>query len=306
MIIFGAGLAGLIAAKMLSDRKPLIMERQEKLPNNHAALLRFRSDEVSLATNIPFQRVKVIKGVSGSMNPVSDAVRYSRKVTGGYSNRSISDLAPVERYIAPQDFIQRLSKTAEFKLGQDFEEWTPNLIKEHPPVISTMPLPYMMDLFKWKDKPEFNVLEGWTLKAEVVPHLQCNLNATVYFPGDEPFYRASVTARSLMVEGLGEHEDFNEYEVLQQAVSAIGMHHHDFCSARYKQSKYQKISELTSAERESAKRFIMWLSDKHNIHSLGRFATWRPKLLLDDIPNDVQVIARLIDGHVDYNQRIES
>lgn len=303
VVIFGAGLSGLIAAKILADRKPIIMEKQDELPNNHAALLRFRTDRVSLATNIPFDKVRVIKGVSGSSNPVADAVRYSKKVTGGYSNRSISDLKPADRYVAPQNFIQRLSKTANFSFSQDFMDWTSNLISSHPPVVSTLPMPYMMDVFQWKDKPDFKMLEGWTLKCEVQSSIQCNLNATLYFPGNEPFYRVSVTGRSIMIEGLGKPIG-DQQEILLKSLVSMGL---DSCyieNVRMKQTKYQKISELTSEERESAKRFVMWLSDKHNIHSLGRFATWRPKLLLDDIPNDVQVIARLIDGHSNYDERV--
>jgi hypothetical protein len=39
----------------------------------------------------------------------------------------------------------------------------------------------------------------------------------------------------------------------------------------------------------------MWATEKFNIYSLGRFATWKPGLLLDDIVGDVNVIRRLIE-----------
>lgn len=301
--IFGAGLAGLIAARMLSDRKPVVYERQKELPNNHAALLRFRDNTVSLATNVPFQRVQVLKGIHGSENPVSDAVRYSKKVTGGYSNRSISNLDPAERYIAPSDLISRLASTANINFDVEFMDWSHNLARDHPPVISTIPMPQMMDIFEWKDKPEFVVQEGWTVRAQIDPYCDCNLNCTVYFPGDEPFYRASVTGRTLMVEGVGKPK-YSANTIVLEAAGPMGLGI-NFKGMTIKSSKYQKIADLKPDERESAKRFIMWLSDKHNIHSLGRFATWRPKLLLDDIPNDVRVIARLIDGRVNYEERVQ-
>ena len=44
--IIGAGMAGLLAANMLRHRDPVILEAQKSLPNNHHALLRFRSSVV--------------------------------------------------------------------------------------------------------------------------------------------------------------------------------------------------------------------------------------------------------------------
>ena len=54
MIIFGAGLAGLLSANMMRSHKPTVYEFQSELPNNHGALLRFRSDKVGTATNTFF------------------------------------------------------------------------------------------------------------------------------------------------------------------------------------------------------------------------------------------------------------
>jgi hypothetical protein len=301
-IIWGAGLSGLIAARMLADRSPCIYEAQASLPNNHGALLRFREDEVSRVTNIPFSRVKVIKDVFAPINKASDAARYSLKVTGGYANRSIQDLEPVQRYIAPDDFIERLSRTADISYGMDFLGWSSNLIRNKRPILSTIPMPYMMKLFKWPNPPAFSYVEGWTIKARVSDDVPCDLNVTLYFPGDEPFYRASITGRRIMIEGLGSAHDIEGQvgHVARLACSALGIRVDHITSVTVKPAKYQKIADLPFSERESAKRFVMWLSNEHNIHSLGRFATWRPKLLLDDIPNDVRIITQLIDGRAKY------
>lgn len=309
-IIFGAGLAGLMAARMLADRMPQVYERQASLPNNHAALLRFRDDEVSQVTNIPFLKVKVLKGIHGSEGPISDAVRYSYKVTGGYFNRSITDTTPVDRFVAPDDFISRLAQTADITFGLDFEEWTNNLLANKRPIISTMPVPYMMDLFKWEDKPDFQYGSGWTLTAEICDTVDVNLNITMYFPGDEAFYRASVTGRRIMIEGTYAQEGIDPANLsgtyVLRACEAMGINPKHVHKIKHREAKYQKISDLNDAGKESVKRFIMHLTDKHKIHSLGRFATWRPKLLLDDIPQDVRVIARLFDGKLNYNQRTET
>jgi len=62
--IYGAGMAGLLAANMLRRFKPEVCEAQPSLPNNHAALLRFRTDACSRATGIPFRKVSVQKAIS--------------------------------------------------------------------------------------------------------------------------------------------------------------------------------------------------------------------------------------------------
>ena len=52
------------------------------------------------------------------------------------------------------------------------------------------------------------------------------------------------------------------------------------------------------------KDFIYTLTEKYNIFSVGRFATWR-QLLLDDVVNDISVIERLIASNSNYNFRKE-
>lgn len=68
--IYGAGLAGLLAANMLRGMSPTVFEAQGSLPNNHGALLRFRSDKAGTACGIPFKKVHVTK-----------AIKYDGKIT---------------------------------------------------------------------------------------------------------------------------------------------------------------------------------------------------------------------------------
>ena len=89
MIIYGAGMAGLLAANMLRRHKPELREKQEDLPNNHDALLRFRNNSVGVATNIPFKKVKVRKAIKYDkvlhVEPnLYLSNLYSQKVTGSY------------------------------------------------------------------------------------------------------------------------------------------------------------------------------------------------------------------------------
>ena len=70
-------------------------------------------------------------------------------------------------------------------------------------------------------------------------------------------------------------------------------------NGKLKEQKYAKILPIDNRER---KRFIAWATDTHNIYSLGRFATWRPGLLLDDLVHDVRVIQRIVE-HGPYDHR---
>ena len=104
MIIAGAGLAGLIAGNIFRNYSPRIIERQESLPNNHKAILRFRDHSVSEATCIEFKKVKVRKGIAYKNDWLSRsnpkvANLYSIKVTGKVQSRSCWNLNDAERYI---------------------------------------------------------------------------------------------------------------------------------------------------------------------------------------------------------------
>jgi hypothetical protein len=64
--------------------------------------------------------------------------------------------------------------------------------------------------------------------------------------------------------------------------------------------QYAKVLPIDDRER---KRFIMWASENHNIYSLGRFATWRPGLLMDDLVHDVRVIQRIArEGNYEHKK----
>jgi hypothetical protein len=68
------------------------------------------------------------------------------------------------------------------------------------------------------------------------------------------------------------------------------------------EQKYFKILPIDNDER---KRFIAWATDNFNIYSLGRYATWRPSLLLDDLVQDIRLIEKwgLLSDKYDLNQQ---
>ncbi len=230
------------------------------------------------------------------------------KATSKIQRRSILDLSDSTRYVCPSDFIQRLASTASITYDIDFQDWSSNLIKDDcPPVISTLPVPIMMNLFDWDDIPAFNTLPGTTIRVKINQELEPTMHATLYSACDiDLWYRATICDRDVIIECMSGNLDFKF--ILREACFKLGIKimDLDMDTMAVHENPHQKMSDLDAAGELSVKRFIMWLSETHGIYSLGRMATWRPKLLLDDVVNDVRVIQRMIDGaQSNYNMAIK-
>jgi len=320
-------MAGLLAAHML--RRPVsIVEAAAKLPNNHKALLRFRTSAVGDLCGVPFQKVKVLKCVASDNNDAASAMEYARKVTGEYSLRSLSSSFTteiVERFIAPDDCIERMGQplvagfsvafatdVTEISSGHlqitDLESAPPSgrTVQRNGPIISTMPMPKLMDLLQYQgERPKFRYRSGFTVRFNVK---NANAHATVYIPSRHvQAYRASITGNHVMIEYacdlFGADLDVID-NAIEIADEYLGISPHDIDGAvLIHPYHYAKIAPIDEDLRRS---FIVWASMHYNVYSLGRFATWRPGLLMDDVVNDVRVIDRLISGNNVYEHLLRS
>lgn len=324
--VIGAGMAGLLAAAMLRDECTQVLEAQAKLPNNHSALLRFKTSLVGDTLNIPFQRVKVMKAVVGhSGNPVGDALAYSLKTNGTATLRSSTTAHGEieERFIAPGDLIAQMARkvTCPIEFGR---KWEGPRYKDVPgakmiePFISTLPMPVLMQLLDYPDIPEFRYAPGFTMSVKLK---NVNACATLYFSDPAvPFYRASITRDRLIVEySVPAGADLEttmrplaDYPKMQRDEIVAVLQHFGLTPSanmiansadgkpEVKPVAYAKVLPIDDRER---KRFIMWASETHNIYSLGRFATWRPSLLMDDVVNDVRVIQKIArEGNYEHKK----
>jgi hypothetical protein len=280
MIIVGAGLAGLLAANMLSHRRPIIYEAQSNLPNNHSAVLRFRSPQIGDITHIPFRKVIMIKATIPYRNPVADALSYSYKNSGEYhSDRSInSSLSTIEeRYIAPPDLIKQLAAKADIKYDTKF-------VYSANTTVSTIPMPALMDILKYPGpRPEFTFNPGINIIAKIK---RCDAYVSLLVPDPAyPFSRISITGDELMVECYKAVVDIKKtIEDIAHLLSFPIDHFYDISH------KYQRYAKINPIDDDIRKAFMFWATDKHKIFSLGRFATWRPGLLLDDLVKDLRLI----------------
>ncbi len=284
MIIIGAGMAGLLAGVLNPSAE--IWEAKSSLPQEHKAVFRLQSDAIAKFTGISMKKVKVHKGIWFEGKDAHKSIRlanlYSQKVTGQVSARSILDLDSVSRWIPPINFTEQMADLCKKRIlfGREFVK------PEGEPIISTIPLPAMMSILGLKMAKQVSAEGIWITQIHIK---NCNTYSTIYYPGTEmAAYRASITGDTLIVEST-DHIDaqeriqiFESFGILQEA-QIITQNH---CQPR------GKIVAMDSAIRKSA---ITQMTLNHNIYSLGRYATWRPKVMLDDVLEDIFVIKRLVE-----------
>lgn len=303
--IVGAGMAGLLAANMLHRLNPVVVEAQPSLPNNHSAVLRFGSDKVADVLGIPFRKVQMIKTSIPWLNPVADSLMYSFKCGGIHrSDRSITtEVVKGDRWIAPPDLIERMAKGVKIEFGDLIDKlFLDGSRIQNDSVISTIPMPALMRLLNYPTPVDFKFVEGANLTFKA---LNADAYASLYIPDpEEHFNRISITGDEVIAEyafpdnfpgnhinNLMEDKKFLGYEAAQVA-NRLGVAWEQDTTKMTPQ-RYAKIQPISDIER---KKFMAWATDNHNIFSLGRYATWRPGLLLDDLVHDIRQIEKWITG----------
>lgn len=282
MNILGAGLAGLIAGNLLTN--PTLYEARSRNDIAHKALLRFRSSQIGDRLGIEFKRVLVRKGIwfhGEFVQPnIEVANLYAMKVIGRLEPRSIWDIAPVERFIAPEDFAEQLVDRLE---GHIVFNCSITDISFPKPVLSTLPMPVVARILN-VPAPEFHHQAIHVRRYRVS---NSNVHQTVYFPDPSTtVYRASITGDLMIVESTENHND------IEQVLEPFGLLLDDVKQIEQAEQRFGKISPIDDGWR---KRFIFELSAQHGVYSFGRFATWR-NLLLDDLIQDLDVIKKLISS----------
>jgi len=305
-LIVGAGLAGLLAAHAWPTAR--IIEMSPFANPRHQALLRFRSDAVSKLTGIEFKKVLVRKGIFFRDEFVEPNARvcnlYAQKVIGQIAERSIWNLTPAERYIAPEDFYEQLIES----VGQRIQwgvKFKPELQGDDP-VISTIPMFLMLQHYGHPLKKclpdDAFVRKSITVKRWRIPN--SDVYQTIYFPDhDTPTYRASIIGDMLIAERVAEWGAEEEYRPLKVIGRAFGLKQTaQLIPLVDHEQAYGKLAELEEVTR---KTLLFELTARHNIYSLGRFATWR-NIMLDDVVNDIAMIKRLMKAQTAYDMKKEA
>lgn len=298
LTIVGAGLAGLLAAHAWPQAR--VIESSDKPKSEHKALLRFRSDAVARLTGIDFKKVTVRKGIWLDGKFIKPDIRaanmYAQKVTGSLSGeRSIWNLEPVERFIAPETLYDEMVANvgARITWGKEFDY---NAIEA--PIVNTAPLSIVLKKVGMAGAAQIPFLRA-PIVVQRYRVADANVYQTVYFPDEKlALYRASITGSLLIVESVFREDGALVPDAMGHVSAAFGIPGpHEFIDAV--EQKYGKIVPLLEAER---KRILHDLTAKCGIFSLGRFATWR-NVLLDDVVRDIDVIRRLMKA-TSYDRRM--
>lgn len=289
MKIYGAGLAGLLAG--CHFQRATIYEAQPQ-HQPHKALLRFRSSAVGDAVGIEFRKVRVHKAIWPPEKPsIRRANQYSQKVVGVLADRSIWDLEPVDRYIAPGDFIEQLLERCAGRIVWEHAISANDLVPYGENTISTLP---MSMVHQWvctyrrthvesiSDEVNFAFKHIHVRRYKIAG---ADVFQTVYFPlPSTTLYRASITGDTLIAEYIGEPDGYDFF-------TAFGINQDDCAELETTNNKTDR--KIRTINNEWRKEFIYDLTTRFNIYSLGRYATWR-NILLDDVVHDITVLKKMM------------
>lgn len=298
MKIIGSGLSACLAGVLIPSAEIIEANSETKI---HKALLRFRTPEIGKITGIPFKKVTVHKGIwhrgqNVALSP-KFIVRYARKVSEVISARSIVNLEPVERYIAPDDFHEQLLAYLGNRIvyNSDLEVLT----KRNEIKISTIPI-YVtiahLDELKRTAKERMSVnrdnfdFSGAINKIYVTKLLipNCDMYATNYYTcPDTSVYRASLNGSELIIESNMEIWS-QDIQIVVQSFGLDGINLINILD-----NYVQNNGKMSNLDDDKRKELLYRLTKDYNIYSLGRFAIWK-NVVMDDVLNDVMVIKNMM------------
>ena len=300
--ILGAGLSGLIAAKILGDKWKVIERLPSAFAATHNALLRFKTR--GLQEQIPsiiLEQVDTIKGVlCDGVISAAPTIRmnnlYSRKVTGRYELRSIyARFEHIQtRYVGDLDIAVKLRDGVDIYYGKEVNSICHRTIFfkdgssiEYDKVISTLPMPAMLGILKMKSTIQFDSRPIYVSSFFIE---NCNLNITLYVADESnPVYKFSIIKDCAIVESV----DIISESDIEKIVSAIGL---GGCGEfRHRLiNQCQKFGKIFNTDSRAKKDLIHIMTRDFNVYSLGRFGLWR-NIGIDDTVVDIGRIRQLME-----------
>lgn len=330
-LILGAGLAGTMAARVLSDHHPgksllVIDKRPTPDTKNHWALLRFRDLDAARALGIGVEEIEVEKAVywRGSLHYSADIAMnntYSLKTYGHIGRRSLKELGVAKRYLPLSNPSPR-----DCQWGTEINALRPGLVVaysgetrteiEYKTCISTIPMDELLKSTAGLDDAYFLPLRE-NLKKEPIcvfrkklKGIRCDVNQTIYFPESRfSIYRATLEREEFIIEYMDTGDDA-PIDELQEVIGCFGIPFTRTALGEISPDDFhrQPYGKTIGIDDDLRRRIIYDLTDTYNLYSVGRFATWRP-LRADQLVKDVQKVEKMIRQGLlttKYNRRLNA
>ena len=107
----------------------------------------------------------------------------------------------------------------------------------------------------------------------------------------------------LIIECLRSLDGFTDIERINLVESVLMDFGLEGASYDTPQKHYQEYGKLVPTDHVERTTFILAMTDRFRVYSLGRFGTWR-QILLDDLAKDIRIIERMITERDDYGRRL--
>jgi len=224
---------------------------------------------------------------------------YSYKVTGNILDRSIRNLESEVRYIAPDNLFDLLKIGLNIRTGCDqLSELFDGNYDE--PKLSYVKMPQVMDHLN-VEKPIFSFNPVYTVNAKILEP-KVDIYQTIYYPGDEDYYRASITKDNLIIEFIREPK----LDELEDIVSHILSDDFGITVAQCKNPTFNSlpVGKMNPINDNVRKNFIFQLTNQYNIYSFGRNGIWK-SIRLDQLFEDLHRIDKMIrSGNYERNKML--
>lgn len=311
--IIGAGLSGIFASEYLSRRgiECTVFEKTDG-SFHHQGVLRFKNKMVPQYLNADWEEIEIAKGFlyKGQVyNSATIAMNnlYSRKTTGEYHKRSVmSDSTDTKRYILTSE--PRLGENCRYNCkisgiekGRLFLDSDMGKIPSSPFdfIVSTVPIYSAAELC---GIPVFEEFKLKTIHSAIANlDVPSTIFQTLYVIDPEiSIYRVTIHRRQIIVESVSPVD----YDECDKVLKHFGIN----MSLKFQFAAWTggvgKIVPINDIER---RKLILKMTQKFNVFSFGRYAVWKPRLVLDNMLGDIERIhkmMRMMEGERQYESQL--
>jgi hypothetical protein len=289
--IIGAGLSGLLAYNFFKNEEIVIFEKnkEENMKFNHNAILRTKNEEFPRMLGIDYEEVELEKNYLFEnklyLNTTIEMKNnYSMKVSDRLFKRSLN-----KEYNSRKRFIFDISTINydKYKIVYGCNIDKRENLGDCDFCISTIPMNSAGKIFNINIKENFNMKDIFI--TLIYLNIDSELHQTICDCNDLSYiYRMTLNRRIITIESIGEIKERNIFE----GIKYFGLSVNNISEIKNAIQKNGKIFEISDDIR---KAFLLELTLKYNVYSLGRYAIWKPKLMLDDLLSDLYKIRKMMN-----------